>query len=101
MKDSVGLVKGDESKEKRGIKRIRGCGRRERKGPLAEILVCLHLRWLFGSAHAYVEHEYLEELGMEPSLKTVLNDSSPLIFKSLCGFLPLRKSLTYIINMIL
>ena len=31
MKDSVGLVEGDESKEKRGIKTIRGCGRRERE----------------------------------------------------------------------
>lgn len=32
---------------------------------------------------------------MEPSLQTVLNDSSPLVFKSLCGFLPLWKSDLY------
>lgn len=31
MTDSVGLVEGDEHEEKGGIKRIRGCGRRERQ----------------------------------------------------------------------
>ena len=31
MTDSVGLVEADEREEKRGIKRIRGCGRRERE----------------------------------------------------------------------
>ena len=31
MTDSVGLVEADEHEENRGIKRIRGCGRRERE----------------------------------------------------------------------
>lgn len=77
MKDSVGLVEGDESKEKRGIKRIRGCGRREREKDPWLTYLSAYISGAVWECYAYVEHKYLEELGMQPSLKTVLNDSSP------------------------
>lgn len=51
--------------------------------------------WPYGNAMN------LEELGVEPAFKTVLNDSSPLVFTSFCSLLPQWKRLTCITNRIL
>lgn len=51
--------------------------------------------WPYGNAMN------LEDLGVEPAFKTVLNDSSPLVFTSFCSLLPHWKRLTCITNRIL